>query len=203
MVVTSVINLDRKRSRVVFNEEISLILYLGEIRKFAIREGSELIDEQYQKLIDSVLKPRARERVLNSLFRSDKTEKQLKEILRRDGYPSEVIEDALTMAKQHHYLDDEAYGFRYLENQGKKKSKRKLMADMQKKGFKQELITELLEENPVDEASQVEAILMKKGVHSGEKLDKQQYVKLAGMLSRKGYSFEVISRVLREKEEDE
>lgn len=202
MVVTSIINLDKKKSKVLFDQELSLILYPAEIRRFAIQEGNEISDEAYQELIDSVLKPRARERVLHALLLSDKTEKQVEDLLKRDGYPEEVLSDVLNMVKMNHYLDDEAYGLRYLENQGKKKSRKRLMADMQKKGFKQELITELLEENPVDEKSQIEKILIKKGYHPGEVLDRQQYAKLAGMLARKGYSYEAISQALREREEE-
>lgn len=202
MVVTSIINLDKKKNKVVFDQEFSLILYPGEIRRFSIQEGSELSDETYQELMNSVLKPRARERVLHALLLSDKTEKQVEDLLKRDGYPGEVLEDALNMVKTHHYLDDEAYGLRYLENQGKKKSRKKLMADMQKKGFKQELIAELLEENPIDEKSQIEKILTKKGYQPGETLDRQQYAKLAGMLARKGYSYETISQALHERGEE-
>ena len=118
-------------------------------------EGSELSKEAYERLLNQVIKPRARERLLKTLMVSDKTEKQLDDLLRREGYPADAIEDALEMVKKYHYIDDEAYAERYIASQGKRKSRRQLMADMQKKGFDRDVIDKLLRENPVDEQAQI------------------------------------------------
>ena len=101
------------------------------------------------------------------------------------------------MVKKHHYIDDEAYGSRYVQSQGKKKSRSQLIFAMQKKGFSRELIDELLEEHPVNEEEQMEKYLAQKGIDTGENLSREEYRKLAAKLARKGYSYEAISRVLR------
>lgn len=196
MMVVSIEKLDQKRSRVLLDQDLALILYPQDLRRFSLMEGSELGEETYRKLVNQVLKPRARERLLKILTVSDKTEKQLRDLLQREGYPEEVTEDALTMVKTYHYIDDEAYARRYIASQGKKKSSRQLMADMQKKGFSRELTEELLRENPVDEQEQIERYLVQKGISFGDDIDQEAYRKLMGKLARKGYSYDAITQVL-------
>lgn len=197
MTVTAIERLDKKRSRVLLDQDLALVLMPQDLRRFSLEEGSELSEEAYGKLIGEVLKPRARERLLKTLMLSDKTEKQLVDLLKREGYPREVIEDAVGMVKKHHYIDDEAYGSRYARTQGRKKSRRQLICDMQKKGFSRELIDELLEENPVNEQEQIEKYLAQKGIAAGEELSREAYEKLAAKLARKGYSYEAITRGLK------
>ncbi|MCI8949257.1 MAG: regulatory protein RecX [Lachnospiraceae bacterium] len=196
--VVSVVRLDQKRSRVLFDQDLALVLYPEDIRKFSIREGRELTEEDYERLLNQVLKPRAKERVLKTLMVSDKTEKHLRKLLQREGYPKEAVEASISMALSYRYIDDSAYAARYLESCGKKKSRRQLMWDMQKKGFSNELVQELLREHPVDEKEQIRSLLEKKGYCPGEKLDQKTYGKFAGMLARKGYSYEAVSAVLKE-----
>lgn len=198
MVITSIVSLDKKRSKVLLDQDLALVLYPGDLQQFHIEEGRELEEACYQTLVDTVLKPRARERVLRTLQASDRTEKELECLLRREGYPQEVAEDAIAMVKRYHYIDDQAYGERYVEDKSRRKSRKQLIFDMQKKGFSRDLIDDLLVEHPVDEKEQIRAILEKKGYHPGDELDRQRYGKLAGMLARKGYSYDSIAEALGE-----
>lgn len=198
MLVTSIVSLDKKRCRVLLDQDLALVLYPGELHQFHIKEGGQLSEAGYRTLVEEILKPRARERVLRTLQISDKTEKELVYLLRREGYPEDAVEDAVAMVKRYHYIDDEAYGQRYLEDRSRRKSRRQLICDMQRKGFSKELIDELMEDHPIDEKAQIYALLEKKGYHPGDPLDRQQYGKLAGMLARKGYSYDSIAEALRE-----
>lgn len=191
--VTSVRPLGRKRCRVWLDEEQMLILRHEEISAFGIQEGSVLDEEQMHRLMESVLKPGARERVLKALLASDKTEEQLRKLLIREGYPEEAIQDALQMAKGYHYLDDRAYGLRYAEQESRKMSRRKLALSMTAKGFPHEVIREALEELPVDEDGQIDDLIRKKGIHPGQTMEQKHYIRLTSMLARKGYSWERIS----------
>lgn len=202
MIVTSITGLDRKRSRVLLDQGPALVLLPEELRAFGIEEGKEITDGTYRRLVEQVLTSRAKERVVKALMVSDKTEKQLREMLAREGYPDKACKDALDMAKQYRYVDDEAFGARYVENQAARKSKRQLAFDMERKGFGRELVQELLAGHPIDEKSQIRRLLEKKGYRPEDSLDRKTYGKLVGMLARKGYTYEVISEVLREPERD-
>lgn len=190
--------LDQKRFRVALDGMEGLVLYGGELSRFGIREGALLAEEAYEELLDTVIKPRARERLLRALQVSDKTEQELRLLLAREGYPREAAEDAIAMAYRYHYIDDEAYALRYVEQVGKKKSRRQLSAQMQRKGFPREIIERLLEEYPLDEKAQIQALLEKKGLRPGEKADDRQYARLMAMLARRGYSWQQISEAMEE-----
>ncbi|MCI9102109.1 MAG: regulatory protein RecX [Lachnospiraceae bacterium] len=197
MMVLSVTSLDRKRSKVLFDQGLALILHPGELKAFHIEEGRELSREGYEALVSKALLPRAKERVLRALMVSDKTEEQLQNLLSREGYPVEAKEAAIAMAKEYGYVDDEAYGARYVESQAGRKSRRQLALDMQRKGFSHSLVQELLDGCPIDEEAQIRAILEKKGYRPEDRLDWKTLGKLAGMLARKGYSYEAIGGVLK------
>ncbi len=200
MVITSIVSLDQKRSRVLLDQDLALVLYSGDLHQFHMAEGRELTQETYESLVEQVLKPRARERVLKALQVSDKTRWELISLLSREGYPEEVREDAVSMAEKYRYVDDRAFGERYVEGRGQRKSRKRLISDMQKRGFDQELVKELLAAHPVDEERQIRDILEKKGICPEQIRDKKEWGRVAGMLARKGYSYEAVSRVFRNME---
>ena len=45
MMVTAVERLDKKRSRVLFDQDLALVLYPQDLRQFSLAEGSELSEE--------------------------------------------------------------------------------------------------------------------------------------------------------------
>lgn len=198
MLVTSVTAIDKRRSRIVLDEEEAVILYGSDLSRFGIREGAPLDETVFAELLEKVLKPRARERILKALQVSDKTEQELRRLLAREGYPKDAVEDALAMVQRYHYIDDEAYALRYLEQEGKKKSRRQLAVQMQRKGFSRDLIQQLLEDYPLDERGQIRELLEKKGFRPGEPPDGKQYARLTAMLARRGYSYEQISEAMEE-----
>ena len=63
------------------------------------------------------------------------------------------------------------------------------------KGIDKELAQQLLENEEIDETSQIRELLEKKGLW-GRTLERKEYEKTVGMLARRGYSFEVIHSVM-------
>ena len=55
MFVTEIRPLNKKKSRILFDDGEDLVLYNGEIRASRIREQEELPDEVYEKLAGEVL----------------------------------------------------------------------------------------------------------------------------------------------------
>ena len=117
--------------------------------------------------------------------------------LKDDGYPQSVTERVLSFLQEYHFIDDNAYTEKYIHVNKGRKSKRQITYELQQKGVDRDQIRQMLEENPVDEEETVRALLKKK---TGGRIpeDKKEIQKLAAFLGRKGFSFEVISRVLRD-----
>ena len=70
------------------------MLYGKELKQFGIAEGTDLSPEQYRRILEEVLIPRARKRAMHILERMDQTTAQLREKLQRSQYPEQVVEDA-------------------------------------------------------------------------------------------------------------
>ena len=166
MLVMEIVPVDKRRSKVILDEDFTLVLYRGELRKFGIEEGKPISEETYEEILREVLFKRARERVLFLLKSSDKTEQELRRKLKDGGYPKEAADYSIEFLKEHHFIDDENYGRRYVEFNSERKSQRQIQYELQKKGLDKEVIQEILSEQPVDEEAQILAYLKKK-VHKG------------------------------------
>lgn len=195
MTVTEIVPMDKRRSKVILDEDFTLVLYRGELKKFGIEEGKLVAEETYQKIIDDVLRKRARERVLYLLKSSDKTEQELRRKLKEGWYPQDVIDGTMDFLKQHRLINDENYGKRYAEYYSVKRSKRQIQYELQKKGLEKEMIQDIMEEQPVDEEAQIRAYLTKKHLTEKE-LDAKERNKAMAALGRKGYSYDAVARVM-------
>ncbi len=52
MTVVEIVPVDKRRSKVILDEDFTLVLYRGEIRKFGIEEGKPLTEETYQEILN-------------------------------------------------------------------------------------------------------------------------------------------------------
>lgn len=195
MIVMEIVPVDKRRSKVILDEDFTLVLYRGEIKRFGIEEGEELSEDTYQEILKDVLLKRARERVLYLLKASDKTEQELVRKLKEGGYPQEAIDYAILFAKEHRFINDENYGKRYVEYNSTRKSERQIQYELQKKGLDKEMIRDILEEQPVDEEAQIQAYIKKKRIVP-EELDRKGRAKVISSLARKGFSYEAVTRAL-------
>ncbi|PNV59536.1 recombinase RecX [Clostridium sp. chh4-2] len=197
MQVTSVTPLDKRRYKILLDEEITIALYKGEVKRYRIEAGGELETEEYEEILHDILFKRARERVVFLLKASDKTEKELRNKLKEGYYPQEAIDHAITAVKNYHYIDDERYARQYVANGACKKSRRQLSYELQKKGIDQELIADLMEECPIEEDKQIRDFLRKRRYHAGE-ASMEEKKKIMAALGRKGFSYESIIKVIGE-----
>lgn len=195
MIVTEIVPLDKRRSKIILEDDFTLVLYRGEIRRFGIEEGKPLSEETYQEILQEVLLKRARERVLYLLKSSDKTEQELRQKLKDGGYPKEAADYAINFLKEHHFINDQDYGRRYVEFNLERKSERQIQYELQKKGLDKEVIQEILREQPVNEEAQIKAYVRKKCLKP-EEMDFKERSRIMAALGRKGFSYDAISHVL-------
>ena len=146
MFVTEIRPLNKKKSRILFDDGEDLVLYNGEIRASRIKEQEELPDEVYEKLAGEVLTKRAKHRAMYLLLGQMRTKKELEDKLRKDGYPERAIEEAVSYVESFHYIDDRAYVEQYLAGSGAKKGKKAVLYALAQKGVDRELVESVLEE---------------------------------------------------------
>lgn len=197
MRVTAIIPFHKYKSKVFLDEDFAFVLYHGELRRYHLAEDSEMSEEQYQEIMEKILPRRGRERALYLLKNSDKTEQEIRRKLGGDFYPAPVIDRVVDFLMEYRFIDDRNYGRRYIEACSKRKSRRQLQADLQQKGLSRELIGELLEHFPIEEELQIRTFLQKKRFDRTT-ADRKERAKLTAALGRKGFSFDLIRKMMGE-----
>ena len=197
MIVKAVVPVDKRKCKVFLEGDFAFVLYKSEAARFHIEEGNDLPAKTYEMIEEEILLKRARDRALYLLQSQGRTQAEMIKKLKDDGYSQSVTERVLSFLQEYHFIDDNAYTENYIHVNKGRKSKRQITYELQQKGVDRDQIRQMLEENPVDEEETVRALLKKK---TGGRIpeDKKEIQKLAAFLGRKGFSFEVISRVLRD-----
>jgi regulatory protein len=195
MRIISVTPLDKRRSKVLTDEDFAFALYRGELRAYNIEEGSQLSSEAYREILEKILFKRAKERTLYLLRSRDRTELEIRRKLKDGHYPQEAIDYAVDFLKRYRFVDDENYGRNYISAYGDKKSRKQLEFELQNKGLAREEIDRLLEECQVSEEQQIAKFLKKKGYEKDITQPKER-AKLAAALARKGFSYDAIYQVM-------
>lgn len=197
MIVTAVIPVDKRKCKVFLGEDFAFVLYKNEAARFHIEEGSDLSEETYEQIKEEILLKRARDRALYLLQSQGRTKAEMIKKLQNDGYPDDVTREVMSFLSEYHFVDDNAYTENYIHVNKSRKSPRQMAYELQQKGVDKAKISQILEKNPVDEEETARALLKKK---TGGQIpeDWKERQKLAAFLGRKGFSFEMIQRVLRE-----
>jgi len=174
MMITEIAAVTGARYRVTLDGEIKFALYKGELNRFHMKQGGELPEEDYQKILREILPGRARMRCMNLLKARDYTRKQLEDKLCQGDYPAKIIEDAVAWVESYGYVDDERYTRNYIEYHMQTKSRRRIENDLRQKGIHRELIgrifDELLEDGvEIDEIAMIRKFFLKKNFNTKKK----------------------------------
>ncbi|MBR1391523.1 MAG: regulatory protein RecX [Lachnospiraceae bacterium] len=188
MIVIQTIEAYKKnRYKVCMGNGTYLILYQQELRRYHLREGMEISEKLYQELFYEIFGKRVKKRALALLEKMDRSEKNLRDKLGQDGYPQELIDDAISYVATFHYIDDRRYAANYIACRQNEKSLQQLRRELLQKGIKKDVIEQALEEHyDSDDLEKIKIILQKKNYDS-EALDPKQKQKLYSYLLRKGF----------------
>lgn len=197
MIVSVIEALNTKKKKIVMDNGLVFALYNGEVRRYKLEEGTMLSDERYEEILETILKKRARERIMYLLKGGDYTEHQIRQKLRQGFYPEEAIEEALCFGREYHYLDDCRYARTYAEQKAARLSRRMLSLKLSEKGIAREIIDSTLEELETGEEDALDALIRKKNIDfSG--LTWQERQKICAYFMRKGFAYENILKKINE-----
>lgn len=200
MTVTDITPITKSRYRIVLDEEITFVLYKGEMNRLHIRRGEEIMEDTYLHIFHEILPKRAKLRCMNLLQTKDYTHRQLEDKLKQGNYSKEIIDEAIAYVESYGYIDDEKYVRNFIEYNSDKKSRMRIENDLMRKGVRRELIDKIFDELKesgmvIDEIAMINKLLLKKNYNSQSATDEERR-KMYTFLSRKGFCSDVISRAL-------
>lgn len=153
-----------------------------------LKTGLEIDEKDLKKIIFENEKSKAMYRVTKYIGSSLKTQKQIRDYLRKKEYSDDTIEFVMSKLVEYNYIDDQKYAQAYVLTYGKKYGKLKLKSQLKVKGVSEEIIECVLEDNKVDSIESVASKYLKNKVMSYEVSQK-----LFRFLYSRGYEFDEIN----------
>ena len=168
--------------------------------KHKLEIGMEVDDDFIKEVLKAEEQNKVTNHALNFLSFRQRSEKEIYTALKRKGYEEIYIENAIDYCRNQKYLDDRAFAKAFIKDKVNinKLGEQRIKYELLRKGVSQNIIDDVL---ILDTEDQLETALKlaEKKLPSYRKDDKNAvYRKLSGFLQRKGYSFEVVSQVMRE-----
>lgn len=165
-----------------------------------LREGQEIEKERLEKIIAEEQYLKAKSKALNLLHFSSRTEKEMRERLKKNEYPEEAIERVMIFLKEYKFIDDAELTKHMVKSKsiGKKYGKKRIKQDLYRKGIDINLIENTMEEE-IDEAIEYENALSlaEKKMKNIKDTDKRKiYEKLGRYLAYRGYEYDLIRKVI-------
>ncbi len=131
-----------------------------------------------------------------------RSEKEIRDHLRRKKSPPEVIEHVIVKLNDQKFLDDESFARMWVEsrNRSKPRSQRLLRMELRQKGIAAETIDRLATDNSRETTDlELAKKIVAKKLPKMRSLEKQAlYRKLGGVLARRGFDWETIKQAIDE-----
>lgn len=168
--------------------------------KHKLEVGMEVDDDFIKEVLKSEEQNKVTNQALNLLSFRQRSEKEIYNALKRKGYEEFYIERAIDYCREQKYLDDRSFAKAFIKDKLNlnKLGEQRIKYELLRKGVSQDIIDDVL---ILDRDDQYEAALelARKKLPSYRRDDnKAAYRKLSGFLQRKGYNFDIVSRVVRE-----
>ena len=141
---------------------------------------------------------KAKRRALYLLTDMDRTEKELRDKLKKSGYSEDTIARTMEYVRSFGYIDDRRYAEKFIDFAKGKKSRVKIVYDLSQKGVSGDIIDEVLEAvGEWDERNLIRTLAEKK-LRNMDLSDPASYTKVASYLARKGFQGSDIMAVLED-----
>lgn len=197
----TLVDTGKKKIYVDPGEREGIYLYPGEIKKLKLEDGSEIAQDEFERIRLEYALPRAKHRAIAILAKRDKTEKELREKLQQSLTDTQSLEETISYMKSCGYVDDEQYARDYLYFKKGRKSFLQIKMELQKKGISSQVLEEVFEE---EGGQKIEDILVqvKKYMKKFSDLDFVAKQKIYAHFARKGYAGELIREAMNRAEEE-
>lgn len=198
MKVTKLEPVAKTKYKVYLDEQFAFVLYKGELSRYRIREEGELSQQTAEQIKTEVLLKRAKLRAMHLLNQMDRTKEQLRQKLKRDFYPDEIVEAALQYVEAFGYIGDADYARRYISGRQDSKSILEIKMALLQKGVSKRIVEQALDEcyKEQEEATTIRRILEKKHFCPDTATDVEKK-RMQDYLLRKGFRYEDVRQVIQ------
>lgn len=182
---------NENRVSVFVDEKYSFSLTLDQLITEKLKKGLDLSESEVKSLKKKSADGKLRIRAIEWLCIRPRSEKELKDYLRKKNTESDYSQNLINEMTEKKYLSDENFAKWFLELKKRQlKSQKEIVFLLRQKGVSRQIINHLLENNDVIDRENLKNLILKK--RSKYKDD----TKLMSYLIRKGYSFSDVKEAL-------
>ena len=193
----------KNRYNVFIDDEFAFGVDEDVIIKCSLKKDKEISDSFIENIVKAEENSKAFNYSILLLAYRPRSISEIKTKMNQKGYEQSSIDNAIKLLEKNGYLNDYAFGKSFIKDKQefKKAGKNLLKQELYKKGIDRDVVDQLIEEtvNEDEEYERALAVAQKKNniFRASDDLNSKRR-KLYGLLGRKGYSFDIISKVINE-----
>jgi regulatory protein len=188
----------RGKSRVWVDGEFWAELDKNAASELGVFEGAEFSEGELERVRVEGERELAMSRALNLLGYRPRSEKEVRDRLRRFGHVEEAVEGVVARLFELEYLDDGEFARAVAREKSRKYGPRRVSAELRRAGVGEEEAESAVEEEFGGRSENEDARgAASRRYNTGERSDAESR-RVYGFLTRRGYSMEVCAEIARE-----
>ena len=190
----------KDRVNIYVDEEYFMAVYAELVYTHSLKKGMEIDKDSLESLLHDEIYMKAKNKALSILSKSDQSEKKLREKLLND-YDENIVEDVIEFLKGYKLINDNLLAEKIVhDNMNLSKfGKNKIKQNLYNKGIAASDIQDAISQINPDEEYENAKYLAEKRLKRLKVEDKNKInQKIYQHLAYKGFSYDIIKRVLRE-----
>ncbi|CAN5893321.1 RecX family transcriptional regulator [soil metagenome] len=200
--ITSVETQHRKADRVsVFIDgEFAFGARAETLANFGLSTGDQVSQRQKAAILQADDRAAAYEAAVSVLTRRPRSEREVRDRLRRKGYDEFTIDHVIERLRERHYLDDDAFARIWVENRTsfRPRGEMALRQELRAKGIDREIVEKTLAGAEIDDLGMAIGLAQRQSRSMEHLDDAARQRRLMGFLQRRGFRYNVIKSALEQ-----
>lgn len=170
------------------------------VYKFNLEKGKFVDKDFIEKIVKTEEQKKANDYAIRILSYRSRSQKEINDKMKQKGYDGEVINETIRWLKEYNLINDTDFAKEYTKAKAKKYGQSRIKMELARKGVGEDIISDILNDE-LNYEKQYEAALeqAKKKIKAYKGEEKQAvYRKLGSYLQRRGFSYDIVSKILRE-----
>ena len=189
---------NKKRVNIYLDNKFGFGLDLENFVKLGLKVEQEISEEEIGEIVKKAEFQKTLDKLLKFATVRLRSEKEIRVWFKRKKVHESIHKELFNRLKRLELVDDAKFAQWWLgqRSQFKPRGKRALQAELRMKGIKKEVIESALSSLKIDEGKIAKELLIKKEYKWRNLPKREARQKMGQFLSRKGFSWEIIEKVL-------
>lgn len=190
---------NKNRISVFINNSYAFGVHREIAIKNGLKEGLVVNNDELEEILKEDEQNKANSYVLNLLSYRPRSQKEIIDKMKGKGYENDVIENTISFLNKYNLLNDKDYAEEFTRIKSKKFGKKRIKMELSQKGIEDSIAQEVLENIDEEVEYNTALNLAQKRMRTYKNDDRNAiYRKLGAFLQRKGFSYDIIKRILKE-----